>query len=70
MKDIVHHHLFSLQGLVVKDEGNAAPHHLQPASAVKHGANLTHNGHWNTEGQYRRAIGLKLQLLQTSELFH
>lgn len=44
MKDIVHH-LFSLQGLVVKDEGNATTHHLQPTSAVKHGATLTHNGH-------------------------
>lgn len=48
MKDNVHH-LFSLQSLVVKDEGNAAPHHLQSASAVKHGATLTHNRHWNTE---------------------
>lgn len=48
MKDTVHH-LFSLQGLVVEDEGNAAPHHLQPASAVKHGAALTHNGHWDTD---------------------
>ena len=38
-------YLFSLQGLVVKDEGNTASHHLQPASAVKHGATLTHNGH-------------------------
>lgn len=43
------HHLFSLQDLVVKDKGNAAPHHLQPASAVKHGATLTHNGRWTTQ---------------------
>lgn len=44
MKDVVHH-LLCLQGLVVEDEGNATTHHLQPASAVKNGATLTHNGH-------------------------
>ena len=48
MTDIVRY-LFSLQGLVVKDEGDAAPHHLQPACAVEHGATLTHDRHWNTE---------------------
>lgn len=35
LKDIVHY-LLSLHGLVVKDEGDAAPHHLQPASTVEH----------------------------------
>lgn len=50
MKDTAHH-LFSLQGLVVKDEGNAAPHHLQSASTVKHRATLTHNGHWKTKNK-------------------
>lgn len=55
MKDTVHH-LFSLQGLVVKDEGNAAPHHLQPASAVKHRATLTHDRHWNIERHDRKGI--------------
>lgn len=40
-------HLFSLHGLVVKDEGNAGPHHLQPASAVKHRATFPYNGCWN-----------------------
>lgn len=48
MKETVRH-LFSLQGLVVKDEGNAAPHHLQSASTVKHRATLTHDGHWKTK---------------------
>lgn len=71
MKDILHH-LFGLQGLVVKDEGNATTHHLQPTSAVKHGATLTHNGHWHAERENRRGRSqcrLKLKLLQTSEHF-
>lgn len=29
------HHLFSLQSLVIKDEGNAITHNLQPTSAVE-----------------------------------
>lgn len=29
------HHLFSLQSLVVKDEGNAITHDLQPPCAVE-----------------------------------
>lgn len=33
---VIHmHHLFSLQSLVVKDEGNATTHDLQPTSAVE-----------------------------------
>lgn len=39
-------HLFGLQGLVVKDEGNAVTHYFQPTSAVENWTTLTHNGHW------------------------
>lgn len=44
MTDAVHY-LFGLQGLVVKDEGNATANDLQPTSAVKNRATLTHDGH-------------------------
>lgn len=43
------HHLFSLQCLVVKDEGNAITHDLQPTSTVENGATFTHNGHCDKE---------------------
>lgn len=69
MKDIVHH-LFSLQGLVVKDEGNATTHHLQPTSTVENWATLTHYGHWDRKGEQAKShCGFKLQLLQISKHF-
>lgn len=59
------HHLLGLQGLVVEDEGDAAPHHLQPARAVEHRAALPHDGHWKAERQRS-----ELHMLQTSAGFH
>lgn len=68
MKD-TGHHLFRLQGLVFKDERNTAPHHLQPASAVKHRGALSHDGHWNTKIIGKESPKGETTVLQTSEHF-
>lgn len=68
MKDIVHH-LFGLQGLVVKDEGNATTHHLQPTSAVKHGATLTHNGHWDRKREQERKESLQVKIKAVANIW-
>ena len=49
LRDAVHY-LLRLQVVVVEDEGDAAPHHLQPASAVEHRAALAHDGDWTEQG--------------------